>query len=64
MAEYFKGFSPGDHTLQTHLESSWLKMAQSPLNDTTQPVDSETEGRSPAKDRWRLKTILEHGGVL
>ena len=30
-------------------------MAQSPLNDTTQPVDSEEEGRSSTMDRWWLK---------
>jgi len=31
-------------------------MAQSPLNDTTQPVDSEEEGRSPTTDRrWLMK---------
>jgi len=29
-------------------------MAQSPLNDTTQPVDSEEEGRSPTTDGRRL----------
>jgi len=31
-------------------------MAQSPLNDTTQPVDSEEEGRSPTTDRqWLIE---------
>jgi len=31
------------------------KMAQSPLNGTTQPVDSEEEGRNPTTDRQQLK---------
>jgi len=43
-AEYFKGFFPADRTLPTRPEPGWQKMAQSPLNDTTQPVDSEEEG--------------------
>ena len=31
-------------------------MAQSPLNDTTQPVDSEEEGRSSTMDRrWLIE---------
>jgi len=38
-------FSLADHTLPTRPEPAWQKMAQSPLNDTTQPVDSEEEGR-------------------
>ena len=37
-------FSLADHTLPTRPEPAWQKMAQSPLNDTTQPVDSEEEG--------------------
>jgi len=46
-AEYFKG---------TRHELAWQKMAQSPLNDTTQPVDSEEEGRSPTTDRrWLIE---------
>jgi len=49
-AEYFKGFSLADHTLPTRPEPAWQKMAQFPLNDTTQPVDSEEEGRSPTTD--------------
>jgi len=44
-AEYFKGFSLTDRTLPTRPEPAWQKMAQSPLKDTTQPVDSEEEGR-------------------
>jgi len=37
-------------------EPAWQKMAQSPLNDTAQPVDSEEEGRSPTTDRrWRIE---------
>jgi len=43
-AEYFKDFSLADRTLPTRPEPAWQKMAQSPLNDTTQPVDSEEEG--------------------
>ena len=38
-------------------------MAQSPLNDTTQPVDSEEEGRSSTMDRqWLIekKAAFEH----
>jgi len=39
-------------------------MAQSPLNDTTQPVDSEQEGQSPTIDKQWLKkeyhTIFLH----
>jgi len=34
-------------------------MAQSPLNDTTQPVESEDEGQSPTMDRWK-KHQVEH----
>jgi len=30
-----------DHSLPTRPEPAWQKMAQSPLDDTTQPVDSE-----------------------
>ena len=44
-AKYFKGFSLTDRTLPTHPEPAWQKMAQSLLNDTTQPVDSEEEGQ-------------------
>jgi len=39
------------HTLPTRPEPAWQKMAQSPLNGTTQPVDSEKEGRTPTMDR-------------
>jgi len=35
-----------DHTLPTRPEPAWQKMAQSPPNDTTQPVDNEAEGQS------------------
>jgi len=34
-------------------------MAQSPLNDTTQPVDSEEEGRSSTMDRQWLNNKKE-----
>ena len=49
MAEYFKESFPD--TLPTRPEPAWQKMAQSPLNDTTQPVDIEEEGWSPTMDR-------------
>jgi len=51
MAEYFKGFCLADHTPSNPPEPAWQKMAQSPLNDATQPVDIEEEGRSPTTDR-------------
>jgi len=40
-----KDFYLADHTLPAHPEPAWQKMAQSPLNDTTQPVDSEEESQ-------------------
>jgi len=46
-----RDFSLTDHTLST---SQWQKLAQSPLNGTTQPVDSEEEGQSPTTDKWWL----------
>jgi len=43
--EVFQGiFFLADHTLPTRLEPVWQKMAQSPLNGTTQPVDINEEG--------------------
>ena len=49
-----RDFSLADHTLATRPETAWQTMAQSPLNNTTQPVDIEEEGRSPTTDRlWR-----------
>jgi len=49
-----------DHTLPTRPEPAWQKIAQSPLNDTTQPVGSEEEGRSPTKDRrWLIEQNTE-----
>jgi len=43
-------------TLPIRPEPAWQKMAQSPLNDTTQPVDSEEEGRGPTTDkRWLIE---------
>jgi len=54
-AEYFKGFLfLIDHTLPTRPEPAWQRMAQSPLNDTAQPVDSEEEGQSPTTDRQTM----------
>jgi len=49
-AEYFKGFPPADHTPPTRPEPARQKMAQSVLNGTNQPVDSEEEGQSAAMD--------------
>ena len=40
-----RDFALGDHTLPTHPEPAWQKMAQAPLNGTTQPVGIEEEGR-------------------
>ena len=39
-----KDLSLVDHTLPTHSEPVWQKMAQSPLNRAIQPVDIEKEG--------------------
>jgi len=51
-----RDFSLADRTLPTRPEPAWQKMARSPLNDTTQPVDSEEEGRSPTMGRrWLIK---------
>ena len=53
-----RDFSLADRTLPTHPEPAWQNMAQSqsPLKDTTQPVDSEEEGRSSTMDRrWLIK---------
>jgi len=50
-----RDFSLADHTLPTRPEPAWQKMAQSPLNDTTQPVDNEEEGRSSTMDKkWLI----------
>jgi len=35
-------------------EPAWQKIAQSPLNGTTQPVDIEEEGQSPTMNKQRL----------
>jgi len=48
-------FSLTDHTPPTRPEPAWQEMAPSPLNGTTQPADSEEEGRSPTIDRRWLK---------
>ena len=37
--------------LSTHPEPAWRKMAQSPLNGTTQPVEIKEEDRSPTTYR-------------
>ena len=46
-----RSFSLTDRTPPTRPESAWQKMAQSPLNGTTQPVDSEEDGQSPTTYR-------------
>jgi len=51
MAEDFKGFFLADHTMPTCSDPVWQKMAQSPLNDTTQPVDINEEGQSSTMDK-------------
>jgi len=49
-------FSLADRTLPTRPEPACRKMAQSPLTDTTQPEDSEEEGRSLTTDgRWPIE---------
>ena len=64
-AEYFKGFSLADRTLPTRPEPAWQKMAQSPLNDTAQPVDSEEEGRSPTTGRqWLIEKNIWHSSTV
>jgi len=50
--------------LPTHPELAWQKMAQSPLDGSTQPVDIEEEGRSPTTDRRWLKTMLCGEGLV
>jgi len=51
-----RDFHLADRTLPTRPEPAWQKMAQSPLNDTTQPVDSEEEGRNSTMDRqWLIE---------
>jgi len=61
MAEYFKGFFIlADHILSTRPEPVWQKMAQSPLNGTIQPVDSEQEGLFLTTDRqWLTEKISQ-----
>jgi len=39
----FEGISPADHALPTRPELEWQRMAKSPLNDNTQPVNIEKE---------------------
>jgi len=46
-----RDFSLADHTLPTRPEPARQKMAQSLLNATTQPEDSEEEGQSLNVDR-------------
>jgi len=44
VAEYFTGLFLADHTLPTHPEPTWQRMAQSQFNGTTLPVNIEAEG--------------------
>ena len=47
---------PMSRVLPTRPEPAWQKIAQSSLNDTTQPVGSEEEGRSSTMDRqWLIE---------
>jgi len=46
-----KEFYLADHTLPTRPEPAWQKIPQSPVNGSTQPVDSEQEGQNSAIDR-------------
>ena len=50
-----RNFSLADHTLIIRPEPAWQKMAQPPLNDTTQPADIEEEDKSPAVNKRWLK---------
>jgi len=57
----FQGIFPlADYTLPTRPEPAWQKMAESPHNSTTQPVDIKEEGGSSTMDRqWLTKTQAE-----
>jgi len=58
-----RDFSLADRTLPTRPEPVWQKMAQSPLKDTTQPVDSEEEGRSSTrKNMFYIQFIVSKDG--
>jgi len=48
-----------DRTLPTRPELAWQKMAQSPLNDTTQPVDSEEEGLRPKSNHGQIMILYK-----
>ena len=48
-------FPLADHTLPTRPEPAWQKIAQSALNGTTQPVDSEEEGQNSTVARKGLE---------
>ena len=50
VAEYFKRFIPTDHNRSTYPEPVCQEMTLSPLNDPTQPVNSEEEGRNSWTD--------------
>jgi len=52
-------FFLADHTPPTRPEPAWQKMAQSPLNDSKQPVEIEGKSRHPqATDRQWLKISM------
>jgi len=54
--QFPRDFSLADRNPPTRPEPAWQKMAQSRLNNTTKPVDSKEEGRSPTTDRrWLIE---------
>jgi len=56
-----RDFPLADQTLPTHPEPGWKKMAQSPLNDTTQYVDSDELGRPKFNyGQWLKKEREKH----
>jgi len=55
--------SLADHTPPTRPEPAWQKMAESPLNGDTRPVDIEEEALSPTMDRQWLKEIHNKGVI-
>ena len=59
VAGYFKRFFLADNPMPTCPEPVWQKTTQSPLNDTTQPVDIKEEGQSSTMDRQWLKNEMK-----
>ena len=52
------------NTLSTHPEPAWLKMAQSPLNDTKQPVDINEEGLHSISEIKVMGHWSNHGQTM